>query len=67
MIGGLMRDEDSKTTDRIPWFGRIPVLGFFFRNKVDTSRKAELAIFLTCKIVRFADSSPSSDRPGPVS
>ncbi len=53
IIGGLMKDEKIKTENRIPILGDIPFLGMFFRNTVNETKKTELVIFLTCKIVDF--------------
>lgn len=56
VIGGLIKDEKTKTTNKIPVLGNIPFLGFFFRNTVDEVKKTELAIFLTCRILDFESS-----------
>ena len=53
IIGGLIKDEKNRTVNQIPWIGKIPFLGFFFRNSQDDVQKTELAIFLTCRILNF--------------
>lgn len=53
VIGGLIKDEKSRTVNEIPWIGKIPVLGYFFRNSKDETQKTELVIFLTCRILNF--------------
>ena len=53
VIGGLMKEEKIKTVNKIPFAGDIPFLGVLFRNSVDETKKTELVIFLTCKIVDF--------------
>ena len=60
MIGGLMKDEKINNSDSIPWISKIPLIGFFFRNTVDSRNKTELAIFLTCKILDLKSPSPVS-------
>ncbi|MFA5038549.1 MAG: secretin N-terminal domain-containing protein [Candidatus Omnitrophota bacterium] len=62
VIGGLIKDESVKTVNRIPWIGDIPLLGFLFRNSIDETRKTELVIFLTCRILDF-DSSEVEPLP----
>lgn len=47
IIGGLAREEKLDDTAQIPVLGKIPGLGFFFRNKSKTVQKSELLIFLT--------------------
>ncbi len=59
IIGGLMKDEKIKTVNKIPIIGDIPFLGAFFRNSVDETKKTELVIFLTCKIVEFEKNDPN--------
>ena len=51
VIGGLIKDEKIDTLNKIPFLGDIPVLGFMFRNRDSLTRKTELVIFLTPKII----------------
>jgi type IV pilus assembly protein PilQ len=53
IIGGLMKDEKSKSINKIPFLGDIPLLGRLFRNSAEEIKKTELVIFLTCKIMDF--------------
>lgn len=51
VLGGIYQRTSSKTIDRIPFFGSLPVVGALFRfTSVQDSRK-ELLIFITPKIV----------------
>lgn len=47
VIGGLKKDEKSKTVKKIPLLGDIPVLGNLFKNISDEVRTTELVILLT--------------------
>lgn len=47
IIGGLRKDEKSKTVKKIPLLGDIPVLGSLFKSTTDTVNKTELVILLT--------------------
>jgi general secretion pathway protein D len=47
IIGGLAREEQVEDTFQVPILGKIPGLGFFFRNKTKSVQKSELLIFLT--------------------
>lgn len=47
VIGGLIQTEDIKTVNSVPILGRIPILGFFFRNTKTEKTKKDLVIFLT--------------------
>ncbi len=47
VIGGLLADASRSAERRVPFFGRIPVLGAFFRYDDDRRRKTNLLVFLT--------------------
>ena len=51
VIGGIFQQTTSKVVTKIPLFGDIPVLGFFFRNTESKDNKTELMVFITPKIV----------------
>lgn len=61
VIAGLISDDITKTTTKLPILGDIPLVGALFKQKVDTKTKTELLIFLTPHIIT-AD-SPSSAQP----
>ena len=51
VIGGIYEQSDRSDLTKVPFFGDIPVLGFFFRNNTTTTNKTELLIFITPRIV----------------
>ncbi len=51
VIGGIYEQNDRTDITKIPFFGDIPVLGFFFRNTTTSSAKTELLVFITPRIV----------------
>ncbi|TLY14070.1 MAG: hypothetical protein E6K69_08225, partial [Nitrospirae bacterium] len=51
VLGGVFVDTQTNTVGGVPYLSRIPVLGWFFKNKVETVAKQELLIFLTPNIV----------------
>jgi len=51
IIGGLIEDQQYKTTDKVPILGSIPILGVPFRKEHNKIKKNELVIFLTPHIV----------------
>ncbi len=57
VLGGLMEDEMDKYTDEVPLLARIPLFGYLFQNRNDTTTKTELVIFLRPVIIK----SPSID------
>ena len=51
VIGGIYTQKTSDTTQRIPFFGDLPYIGWLFRNREWIDDKTELLIFITPKIV----------------
>jgi len=51
IIGGMRKDEKSKTADQVPYLGKIPFLGFLFRSSVDRIERTELLVMITPHIV----------------
>lgn len=51
VLGGVYRLTKKNVVRRIPFLGKLPLLGALFRNKVEQSDKNELLIFLTPHII----------------
>lgn len=51
VIGGLVSDDTQMTVSSVPCLGDLPLLGYLFRNSRQESRKKNLLIFLTPRIV----------------
>lgn len=51
VLGGLIREDTTKTNDKVPFLGDIPLLGRFFQSKADSTSKRNLIIFLNARIV----------------
>jgi len=51
VIGGLIRDEVTKSVDKVPLLGDLPWVGRFFRDTSDTNIKNQLLIFMTVRIL----------------
>jgi type IV pilus assembly protein PilQ len=51
VIGGIYEQNDRTDVTKVPLFGDIPVIGFFFRNTTTSSSKTELLVFITPRIV----------------
>ncbi|MFZ5468525.1 MAG: type IV pilus secretin PilQ [Myxococcota bacterium] len=51
VIGGIYVRRGSTATNRVPFLGSIPLLGFFFKNNVETDSRQELLIFITPRII----------------
>ena len=51
IIGGIISDDMSNTSDRAPGLHQIPLLGWLFQHKSTTNLKTELLIFITANIL----------------
>jgi type IV pilus assembly protein PilQ len=51
VIAGLIKDKKTKTIQKFPILGDLPIIGIPFRHKEDTVQKTELLIFLTPHII----------------
>ncbi|MDE2117004.1 MAG: type IV pilus secretin PilQ [Betaproteobacteria bacterium] len=52
VIGGVYTQDVTDSVQKVPLFGDIPVLGWFFKNDVKSDNKKELLIFITPKILK---------------
>ncbi|MCX5667061.1 MAG: secretin and TonB N-terminal domain-containing protein, partial [Candidatus Omnitrophica bacterium] len=51
MIGGLRKDEKTKTVDKLPFLGDLPLAGAAFRKAKDDLEKSEIVVFITPHIM----------------
>jgi len=51
VIGGIFEMEEKQGMDKIPILGDIPVLGNLFKSRVRESRKREMLVFITPKML----------------
>ncbi|MCP5464909.1 MAG: type II secretion system secretin GspD [Deltaproteobacteria bacterium] len=52
VIGGLIDDQATVTTHKVPILGDVPVLGTLFRTRVTQKNKSNLIVFITPYIIR---------------
>ena len=51
ILSGLIREDNSKITTKVPWLGDIPFLGALFRSTSTAKKRTNLLIFVTPRIV----------------
>jgi len=51
VIGGLLEQENRDSSNGVPGFSNIPVIGWLFKTKSNSTRAREILVFLTPKIV----------------
>ena len=54
VIGGLINTKDEAFTNKAPFLSEIPLLGHLFRFDSRTTRRVELLVFLTPRIISGA-------------
>ncbi len=52
LIGGMLQDEQSVSTNKIPILGDLPIIGFFFRSTTKSNGKTELLFLITPHIIK---------------
>ncbi len=57
VMGGVIKDTSTDIDDRIPILGDVPLVGRFFRSKIDENDKTNLLIFTTVRLIN-PDGSP---------
>ncbi|MBM3316045.1 type II and III secretion system protein, partial [candidate division WOR-3 bacterium] len=51
VIGGLVKDEETRNVGKIPQLGDIPILGQLFRKTSVQHSKSDLMIFIIPRVV----------------
>jgi general secretion pathway protein D len=51
-IGGLIQDEDVKTSTSVPGLSAIPFFGKLFQDTRDNKTRDEVVFFLTTKVIK---------------
>ena len=52
VIGGILEDKASKTEDKWPFLGDVPLFGRLFTNSFSNSQKTNLLIFVTARLMK---------------
>jgi type IV pilus assembly protein PilQ len=56
VLGGIYHQDKSKTINRVPFLGQLPVVGNLFKNTRVSLKNDELLIFITPKIIANSQS-----------
>jgi len=59
VLGGLIDDSFSKSENRVPCLGSVPLLGWLFSSVSDTTDKTNLFFFLTPHVVNTPNEAAS--------
>jgi type IV pilus assembly protein PilQ len=61
-IGGLLQDETTKGSTKVPVLGDIPVLGYLFQEKLNSRSKRNLLVFVTPTIIELGGMTGLEDQ-----
>lgn len=51
VIGGIYTRATGVSTNQVPLFGQIPILGWLFKHRADSDQRTELLVFITPRIL----------------
>lgn len=51
VIGGIYKEDNREGTDKVPFLGDLPLIGWLFRQQTKSSERAETLVFITPRIV----------------
>lgn len=51
LLGGLIKQDNSQSTSRVPFLGRIPGLGWLFSNSSKSHSRTELIVLITPRVI----------------
>lgn len=54
VLGGIYTRNAGLSYSKVPFFGDLPVLGWFFKNRSETDQRTEVLVFITPKITNKA-------------
>ena len=60
-IGGLFQQEEEISEKRMPWLGKIPLLGWLFKKKVVSMVETEFVIYLVPFVEKPDAQTPSEE------
>jgi general secretion pathway protein D len=52
VIGGLIRDDDRVSLNKLPWLGDLPLLGKLFATTETDKRKTDVLLTITPRVIR---------------
>ncbi len=52
VIGGIFTRNLAESNASVPWFSRLPLLGWMFSSTGKTDQRRELIVFITPRIIR---------------
>jgi type IV pilus assembly protein PilQ len=54
VLGGIYTRNTGLAYNKVPFFGDLPVIGWFFKHRTENDNRSEVLIFITPKITNKA-------------
>ena len=54
-MAGLLKVDDARNIEQVPWLGQVPILGALFRSTSFQKKESDLVIVVTPRLVRPAE------------
>jgi type IV pilus assembly protein PilQ len=68
VIGGVYEETTEDSHNSVPFLGRVPLVGFFFKSTSTSREKVEMLVFITPTIVTLPKKAPEREiASGPLS
>jgi type IV pilus assembly protein PilQ len=52
VLGGIYQQNKTQNKMQVPFFGKLPIVGWMFKNETNSDQRNELLIFVTPKIIQ---------------
>lgn len=52
VLGGIYEQQKTQNKMQVPYLGKLPIVGWLFRNETNSDQRNELLIFVTPKIIQ---------------
>ena len=62
ILGGIISDNATRSVDKVPVLGDLPLIGSLFRHTTVSKKKSELLVFLTPRVVRTPEEASALTR-----
>jgi type IV pilus assembly protein PilQ len=62
VIGGVSTTNEQKLVTGVPWFQKIPILGWLFKTENVDNTNTQLLIFITPKILKGSGFTESAEK-----
>ncbi|WP_072398404.1 MULTISPECIES: type II secretion system secretin GspD [Pseudomonas] len=57
LLGGLIKQDETRQDNRVPYLGSVPGLGWLFSNKQSSRGRTELIVLITPKVISNSESA----------